>query len=317
MTAEAIARELAPLMPAGARAELKSMRAMLERVQSAVLRGGESPSETAAREILNLEASPHESSDLGRFDALVFGLVAHEKSRSSGILHAEKLDARVISVGNLQAGGSGKTPVVARIAREACERGLKTCILSRGYLSEWEIHGGLIEPGLSRVDPARRGRRARASSATGSGRLDRRRRESRPAVQERRKNSLGSKFDLVILDDGFQHWKIARDVEILVMTSSRPGEKIFPRLAAQVESPVRSGRLDERRGAAPHRRKALRPCSLPCMRDFARQSPFGSFAEWGIPLSVAKTAKFSGFKSRVRSRSRITRISIVRTSIVG
>ena len=53
---------------------------------------------------------------------------------------------RVISVGNLQVGGAGKTPLVALIAKEANTRGLSVCILTRGYRGEWEKDGGILFP---------------------------------------------------------------------------------------------------------------------------------------------------------------------------
>ncbi len=59
-----------------------------------------------------------------------------------GVLKGVSLGCRVMSVGNIQAGGSGKTPLVIQIAKEAVAKGLKVCILSRGYKSEWERTGG-------------------------------------------------------------------------------------------------------------------------------------------------------------------------------
>ncbi len=45
----------------------------------------------------------------------------------------DKLSAKVISIGNLTLGGTGKTPAVISLAQEAKERGFNTCILTRGY----------------------------------------------------------------------------------------------------------------------------------------------------------------------------------------
>src|SRR5438105_3367167 len=63
------------------------------------------------------------------------------------------LGCRVVSVGNIQAGGAGKTPLVAQVVREAQERGLLAAILTRGYGGRWERDGGMIEPGQEAVDP--------------------------------------------------------------------------------------------------------------------------------------------------------------------
>ena len=215
------------------------------------------------------------------------------KAVSSGILHAEKLDARVISVGNLQAGGTGKTPVVARIANEACERGLKTCILSRGYSSEWEIHGGVIEPGTQPVDPFLTGDEPAllqrlvpgAWIAVGANRV----RQFKVAEKH-----LGSKFDLVILDDGFQHWKIAKDLEILVMTSSKPGEKFFRDWPTQVNA---CDLVVWTKGDSQPRIDG-KPCVHVRYRvgGSSQGKPIWIVCGVGDPLSVAKTAKFSGFQ---------------------
>lgn len=150
-----------------------------------------------------------------------------------GLIRPVRLDARVMSVGNLQAGGSGKTPVVAQIAREAAERGLVVCILTRGYRGEWESGGGMIEPGDSKVDPALSGDEAallhelapKAWIGVGSDRVQ----------QFERVKQRAQKTDLVLLDDGFQHWKIQKDLEILTATSADPQETFYRDWPAQAE----------------------------------------------------------------------------------
>ncbi len=143
-----------------------------------------------------------------------------------GGLKKTRLDARVISVGNLQAGGTGKTPLVAHIAREAHERGLIVCILSRGYKSQWESQGGLIEPGEGSVKAEQCGDEVAllqelcpyAWIGIGSDRVRQFRNISKKSP---------SKVDLVILDDGFQHWRIQKDLEIVALTSAKPGQVPF------------------------------------------------------------------------------------------
>jgi tetraacyldisaccharide 4'-kinase len=128
----------------------------------------------------------------------------------------------VVSIGNLQAGGAGKTPLVAWLAREARTRGLRTCILCRGYGGAWERSGGVILPGAPAPSAAECGDEAALlhelapEAAIGVG-ADRVRQFER--VQE-----AAGPVDLVILDDGFQHWKIRKDVEIVALTSRGPGE---------------------------------------------------------------------------------------------
>lgn len=135
----------------------------------------------------------------------------------SGVRESKKLPCRVISVGNIQVGGAGKTPLVAQIAREAHDRGLSVCILSRGYRGKWEQSGGVIRPSepvkasdcgdecalLHIVAPE-------AFIGVGADR----------AKQFEKVIQAGASIDLVILDDGFQNWRIRKDLEIVALTSA-------------------------------------------------------------------------------------------------
>lgn len=154
---------------------------------------------------------------------------AARESARRGWLESTRLEGvgRVISVGNLQAGGAGKTPLVAQIAREAAERGLSVCILCRGYGAAWENSGGMIAPGGRDPDPLLCGDEAvllhdLAPSATisiGANRAGQ--------FEKTRSRSPGKRFDVAILDDGFQHHRLRRDVEIVALTSATRGERVF------------------------------------------------------------------------------------------
>ncbi|OFZ22441.1 MAG: tetraacyldisaccharide 4'-kinase [Bdellovibrionales bacterium GWB1_55_8] len=139
-----------------------------------------------------------------------------------GITRCVRLPVRVVSVGNIQAGGAGKTPLVAQIAREAHDRGLRVCILSRGYGGKWERVGGLISP-LETQEPLLtadcgdecallRTLAPHAFIAVGADRIR----------QFRRAQESGAEIDLVILDDGFQNRRIRKDLEIVAVTSASP-----------------------------------------------------------------------------------------------
>src|SRR5271156_6844347 len=69
---------------------------------------------------------------------LPYGAVAHLRARAyhRGILRQRRLDGRVISVGNLTTGGTGKTPMVLWIAQRLLTEGKSTGILTRGYRGE-------------------------------------------------------------------------------------------------------------------------------------------------------------------------------------
>jgi tetraacyldisaccharide 4'-kinase len=151
-----------------------------------------------------------------------------------GALHATKLDGYVISVGNIQAGGAGKTPLVAQIAREAIAKKKSVCILTRGYGSESETSGAVLEPKmdpkieshdqvLEILNPKKFGDEAvllrdlvpKAWIAIGSDRI----KQYQEACRLHQ-----DPFDVVVLDDGFQHWKILRDCDVLAITSHSPDD---------------------------------------------------------------------------------------------
>jgi tetraacyldisaccharide 4'-kinase len=138
-----------------------------------------------------------------------------------------RLARRVISVGNLGTGGGGKTPVVAYIARMLIEAGERPAILSRGYgrrrssdgvtiVSNGEgIIGSLESSGdeplmLARAVP-------RAFVLVGSNRY-----LSGRLAEER----LGATVHL--LDDGFQHLALARDIDLLVTSDDDLADRPLP-----------------------------------------------------------------------------------------
>jgi tetraacyldisaccharide 4'-kinase len=71
---------------------------------------------------------------LSPFSSL-FGAVVRTRRTlyAKGVLKSNKLNAKVISVGNITVGGTGKTPLVAYIAKVLAENGEKVCVLTRGY----------------------------------------------------------------------------------------------------------------------------------------------------------------------------------------
>lgn len=147
------------------------------------------------------------------------------------------LDARVVAIGNIQAGGSGKTPLVALAANEARARGLRVCILTRGYRGSWEKSGGVIAPAEAGDDLAKPAGARTAPGACGPapdvrdcGDEAALLHELCPAAwigvgadrlaQFRKARALAGKLDLVLLDDGFQNFRIRKDVEIIAVTGA-------------------------------------------------------------------------------------------------
>jgi tetraacyldisaccharide 4'-kinase len=131
----------------------------------------------------------------------------------------KRLNARVISVGNLTVGGTGKTPMVIWLAEKFLAEGKRVAILSRGYRGA-NGTGDEIELMKFRLQ-------GRVSFGVGKNRFAAGRRlESQQPI------------DVFLLDDGFQHLQLARDLDILLMDVSRPlaGESLLP--AGRLREPV-------------------------------------------------------------------------------
>ena len=140
--------------------------------------------------------------------AFQFLVQAREKLYASGILPTLRLQHPVISVGNLTVGGNGKTPIVITLAEAFREKGFRPVVLSRGYGrtsrgillagSKWEEAGD--EPLLMKR------RLVDVPVVVGADRYE-------AGLFAENKN-LGNIF---ILDDGFQHRRLHRDVDIVAI----------------------------------------------------------------------------------------------------
>jgi tetraacyldisaccharide 4'-kinase len=135
----------------------------------------------------------------------------------------------VISVGNLHWGGSGKTPLTAAIATRLVADGYRVAILSRGYgRRDRQVRvvsigeGPLLGPGLAGDEPV-----LLAGEVPGAAVIvaPERYEAGRHAMER-----LDQPPDLFLLDDGFSHLRLARDVDVLVMPADDPlgGGRLWP-----------------------------------------------------------------------------------------
>ncbi len=142
-------------------------------------------------------------------------------SYRKGILRTHRLDVPVISVGNLTVGGSGKTPLVEWVANELAGKGWRVCILTRGYKRADEKKQVVVSDGkeiLSNVEAAgdepfmlANHLLNKAAVVSDSDRVS----AAHWAMAE-------LKPDVFLLDDGFQHLQIARDLDVVVIDASKP-----------------------------------------------------------------------------------------------
>jgi tetraacyldisaccharide 4'-kinase len=152
----------------------------------------------------------------------LYGLVMRVRATlyKRGLLRQQVLPCRVISVGNLTVGGTGKTPVVIALAAALRERGRKVGVISRGYkrrrgTSILEISDGRTlrgHPGDSGDEPFLIAQRCPGVPvAVGADRP----RVGRYLLDRHH-------IETLILDDGFQHLALRRDMDVLVLDAGAP-----------------------------------------------------------------------------------------------
>jgi len=136
---------------------------------------------------------------------------------NSGLRKSARLPRPALSVGNLTTGGTGKTPMVIELARRLAEQGSRPAVLLRGYMANAktgpsdeaqqlrdELGSSVpIEPNPSRIQAA--------------GRVI----EKNP----------GAEVSVFLLDDGFQHRQVHRDLDLVLIDATRPFgfDRLLPR----------------------------------------------------------------------------------------
>lgn len=140
--------------------------------------------------------------------------VARRALYRGGVLRARRLSRPVVVVGNLTVGGTGKTPLVLRLAELAVERGLRPGILIRGYrgrAQDWPRRvGPEDDPALVGDEALLLARRGVCPVIAGPDRAA----GGRLAIE-------GHGCDLILCDDGLQHYRLERDLEVAVIDGER------------------------------------------------------------------------------------------------
>jgi tetraacyldisaccharide 4'-kinase len=198
-------------------------------------------------------------------------------------LKQKRLNRPVISVGNITVGGTGKTPMVMWLAERLFAEGKRVAILSRGYRGsqgtsdEIELMKQRLQGrAMFGVGPDRYGEGQRLESAD---------------------------VDVYLLDDGFQHLQLARDVDIVLVDSTSPLRHEFVLPAGPLREPLSSLRrahvvvLTRTGQSSPAFSVIQEPSPLPAyagstkLLGFRRLSP-GNSQE---PLSPSLTGSFFAF----------------------
>lgn len=128
--------------------------------------------------------------------------VARRNARFDLGHNVHQVSAPVISVGNITVGGTGKTPIVVDVLRRLRDLRLRLAVVSRGYGAgngSWNDEAKLVQrrfPDVILVCDADRVRGARTAIAQGA--------------------------NVIVLDDGFQHRRLARDLDLVAVDATRP-----------------------------------------------------------------------------------------------
>ncbi len=139
-----------------------------------------------------------------------------------GVFQTHDLGARTISVGNITTGGTGKTPLVAYVAEKLAERGETVCILTRGYGRKDSKKRVLVSDGSTILsDPANSGDEPFELAQKLLGKAIVIADADRVAAAEWAKRKFG--VTAFVLDDGFQHRRVKRDLDIVCIDATNPG----------------------------------------------------------------------------------------------
>jgi tetraacyldisaccharide 4'-kinase len=162
--------------------------------------------------------------------ALLYRLIisARAAAYANGVFKSFKLAIPVVSIGNLSLGGSGKTPTAIWLAQQLASQGFKPAVSTRGYRSGAENDLLVLAPESAGKTDAR--------AAGDEALLIARKLQGAPVLVGSDRVRAGEKAielgaNILILDDGFQHLKIARDFNLALVDGRKllSREKIFPR----------------------------------------------------------------------------------------
>jgi len=146
-----------------------------------------------------------------------------------GLFRSKKLPCRVISIGNLCVGGTGKTPMTIYTAKMLKDMGYTVSIVSRGYKGRAEKTGGIVSNGRNiTMDP---------DTAGDEPYMIARSINDIPVIVGKNRYEAGmtatNRFqsDVIVLDDAFQHRKLFRDIDLVLLDYKEPfgNSRLLPR----------------------------------------------------------------------------------------
>jgi 3-deoxy-D-manno-octulosonic-acid transferase len=154
------------------------------------------------------------------------GSAAHRLAYQRGILRTKRLPWLTVSIGGIAAGGTGKTPIALWLAAQLKKRFLQPVFLTRGYRRQSREAVTLVPAG-AQISATETGDEAQLLVRSGLGSVcigaDRHAAATKFML-------AGGKADLFLLDDGFQHFRLARDFNLVVLDALDPfaGGRLLP-----------------------------------------------------------------------------------------
>jgi len=237
-----------------------------------------------------------------------FYYIGYSIKKIYALKNQKRLPCRVISIGNLTVGGTGKTPASIAIAEEAKRRGFKPGVLTRGYRGEKE-GPCFISTG--------EGPLLSAEEAGDEPLLIAERLNGVPVIKGKNRYEAGMfsirslppalRPDIFILDDGFQHWSLFRDKDILLIDGTNPfgNRRLLP--SGPLREPLRAisradivviTKTENRRQAEVNSLiREIRQYNSRAPVFFAGHSPskFKTTKGEAFPLEWARERRFFGF----------------------
>ena len=176
--------------------------------------------------------------------SVLYGTVQHTRAfcYRRKIFRSYELPCKVISVGNITVGGTGKTPMTVHVAEVIKGAGTRVAIVSRGYRGSAEKHGGIVSDGCQVYMDAKQAGDEPYMIAC--------RLKGIPVVVGKDRFAAGMlairefQPDVIVLDDAFQHLRLKRDIDLVLLDHLHPfgNSHLLPRgiLREPVSSLARS-----------------------------------------------------------------------------
>ncbi len=241
-----------------------------------------------------------------------------------GFLASHRLPGKVISVGNLEVGGTGKSPVVIALAEYLLAQGQRPAILTRGYRSGLARDESLTFLGSQILQVPQRTQRFHADEA----RMQAQKLGRVPVVVGAKRWAAAKRYlqsypcpTHWLLDDGFQHLTIHRDLDVVLLDAGRPFDNGLCIPAGRLREPVRALRrahflflTRSHPGVECPELKRLQALQMPFFKVFFKEAPPQQLAgpvidpqiveAWGLALGIARpervreSLKSLGIKAR-------------------